>query len=96
MYGFRIGTEDVFHRSNIANNSRYPVYYTQDYNPGFDGQQVAWININHGMRGEAYVSCENWVGKRIGNLYEISDWGIKVTEPDTPKKTARHKDDYER
>lgn len=73
-YRMNIG-DKVTHAHGIGNNCQYPVYY---YPEGTDEiQQCAYINLNTGMYGEGFLSCEDYNGNRIGTVYEISKWGIK-------------------
>lgn len=63
----RIG-DTVTHAYGIGNNCQYPVYYEAEN----ELQQCCAININVGLYGEAYVSLEDYNGKRISNLYELT------------------------
>ena len=40
-------------------------------------QQCGSINLNTGLYGEGYVSCEDYNGKRIGAAYEVRTRGVK-------------------
>ena len=74
-FNMEIG-KTVTHAHGIGNNCQYPVYF---YPNGVDEvQQCAYINLNTGMYGEGFLSCEDYNGNRIGAIYEISTWGIKV------------------
>jgi hypothetical protein len=72
-HNFLIG-DTVTHAHGIGNNCQYPVYYTG--NPE-ELQQVAYINLNHGMFGEMYTSLDDYNQKLISRAYEISKWGVK-------------------
>lgn len=64
----------VTHAHGIGNNCRYPVYYCpENLN---EIQQCGNININTGMFGEGYVSCGDYNGRRLGQLYEVRVRGI--------------------
>ncbi len=64
----RIG-DTVTHKNGIGNNCLYPVYYEP---PGAtEIQQCGSINLNTGMFGEGYVSCENYNGTRISPIYKV-------------------------
>lgn len=63
----RIG-DTVTHAYGIGNNCQYPVYYEAEN----ELQQCCTININTGLYGEAYVSLEDYNGKRISNLYKLT------------------------
>ena len=66
----------VTHAHGIGNNCQYPVYY---YPEGSDEiQECGSININSGMYGEGFVSCEDYNGRRVGKLYKVAKIGIKV------------------
>ena len=66
----------VTHAHGIGNNCQYPVYYHPE---GSDEvQECGSININSGMYGEGFVSCEDYNGRRVGKLYEVTKFGIKV------------------
>ncbi len=72
-YRMSIGNT-VTHAHGIGNNCQYPVYYHPE---GMDEiQQCGSININTGMFGEGFVSCEDYNGKRIGAAYEVSPRGV--------------------
>lgn len=66
----------VTHAYGIGNNCQYPVYYHPE--GVSEIQQCGSININTGMYGEGYVSCEDYNGRRIGELYEVTRFGINV------------------
>lgn len=73
-YRMSIG-DKVTHAHGIGNNCQYPVYF---YPEGSDEiQQCGSININSGMYGEGYVSCEDYNGKRVGSLYEVTRFGVR-------------------
>ena len=73
-YRMSIGNT-VTHAHGIGNNCQYPVYYHPE---GVDEiQQCGYININSGMCGEGFVSCEDYNGKRIGAAYEVRTRGVK-------------------
>ena len=74
-FNMEIG-ETVTHAHGIGNNCQYPVYYYQDSVDEI--HQCAYINLNTGMYGEGFLSCEDYNGNRIGAIYEINRWGIKV------------------
>lgn len=59
------------------NNYKYPVYYKTAPE---ELQQCGFININAGLYGEAYVSCEDHNGCRISPIYELNRRGIKKTD----------------
>ena len=73
---YRMGIGNtVTHAYGIGNNCQYPVYYHPE---GVDEiQQCGNININSGMYGEGFVSCEDYNGKRIGAAYEVRTRGVK-------------------
>ncbi len=72
-YGFSIGNT-VTHAYGIGNNCQYPVYYRPE---GVDElQQCGSINLNSGMYGEGFVSCEDYNGRRVGAAYELTTCGI--------------------
>lgn len=72
-YSMSIGNT-VTHAYGIGNNCQYPVYYHPE---GLDEiQQCGSINLNSGMYGEGFVSCENYNGKRIGAAYEVKTYGV--------------------
>lgn len=72
-YRMSIGNT-VTHAHGIGNNCQYPVYYHPE---GVDEiQQCGSININTGMYGEGFVSCEDYNGKRIGAAYEVRPRGV--------------------
>lgn len=72
---YRMGIGNtVTHAYGIGNNCQYPVYYHPE---GVDEiQQCGYININSGMYGEGFVSCEDYNGKRIGAAYEVRTRGV--------------------
>lgn len=73
-YRMSIGNK-VTHAYGIGNNCQYPVYYHPE---GSDEiQQCGNININSGMYGEGFVSCEDYNRNRIGAAYEVRIRGIK-------------------
>ncbi|MBD5537696.1 MAG: hypothetical protein HDQ99_19000 [Lachnospiraceae bacterium] len=64
----------VTHAYGIGNNCQYPVYYHPE---GSDEiQQCGNINLNSGMYGEGFVSCEDYNGKRVGAAYEVTTRGV--------------------
>lgn len=68
--------EKVTHAHGIGNNCCYPVYYRPE---GADEmQQCGNINLNRGLFGEGYVSCEDYNGRRIGPAYKVSHFGVKI------------------
>ena len=72
-YRMSIGNT-VTHAHGIGNNCQYPVYYHPE---GVDEiQQCGYININSGMYGEGFVSCEDYNGRRVGAAYEIRTRGV--------------------
>lgn len=72
-YRMSIGNT-VTHAYGIGNNCQYPVYYHPE---GADEiQQCGYINLNSGLFGEGFVSCEDYNGNRAGAFYEISTRGI--------------------
>lgn len=74
QYRMSIGSK-VTHAHGIGNNCQYPVYY---YPEGSNEiQQCGYININSGMYGEGYVSCEDYNENRVGASYKVSRWGVK-------------------
>lgn len=70
--GLRIGN-NVTHKNGIGNNCQYPVYYTPK--DAVETQQCAYININRGMCGEAFISIEDYDGRRVSPLYTILPCG---------------------
>ena len=73
-YRMSIGNT-VTHAHGIGNNCQYPVYYRPE---GVDEiQQCGSINLNSGLYGEGYVSCEDYNGKRVGAAYEVTTRGVK-------------------
>lgn len=73
-YHIEIG-QTVTHAHGIGNNCQYPVYYHPE--DAAEIQQCAYINLNIGLYGEGYLSCEDYNGNRIGNTYELHKFGIK-------------------
>ena len=73
-YHMEIG-KTVTHAHGIGNNCQYPVYYHPE--DADEIQQCAYINLNTGLCGEGYLSCEDYNGNRIGNIYELRKYGIK-------------------
>lgn len=73
-YHIEIG-QTVTHAHGIGNNCQYPVYYHPE--DATEIQQCAYINLNIGLYGEGYLSCEDYNGNRIGNTYELHKFGIK-------------------
>lgn len=73
-YHMEIG-KTVTHAHGIGNNCQYPVYYHPE--DGTEIQQCAYINLNTGLYGEGFLSCEDYNGNRIGNAYELHKYGIK-------------------
>ena len=73
-YHMEIG-KTVTHAHGIGNNCQYPVYYHPE--DGIEIQQCAYINLNTGLYGEGFLSCEDYNGNRIGNAYELHKYGIK-------------------
>ena len=72
-YRMSIGNT-VTHAYGIGNNCQYPVYYHPE---GSDEiQQCGNINLNSGMYGEGFVSCEDYNGKRVGAAYEVTTRGV--------------------
>lgn len=65
----------VTHAHGIGNNCQYPVYYHPE--GGDEIQVCAYINLNTGMYGEGFLSCEDYNGNRIGTVYEIRNYGVK-------------------
>lgn len=65
------------YRMSIGNNCNYPVYYWPETENEL--QQCGSININTGMYGEGFVSCEDYNGKIISAVYEVRKYGIKIT-----------------
>lgn len=72
---FNIGNKAT-HAHGIGNNCNYPVYYTNKNNKD-ELQHCANININSGLHGELYISCEDYNGSRVSHVYTLSEWGIK-------------------
>lgn len=74
-YNMSIGNT-VTHAHGIGNNCQYPVYYHPE---GVDElQQCGSINLNRGLYGEGYASCEDYNGHRIGPVYEVrARWGVR-------------------
>lgn len=73
---FRIG-DTVTHAHDIGNNCCYPVYYAPE--GAAEIQQCGSLNLNTGLYGEGYVSCEDYNGKRVGPAYEVRVRGIMRT-----------------
>lgn len=72
-YRMSIGNK-VTHAHGIGNNCQYPVYY---HPKGADEiQQCGNININSGMYGEGFLSCEDYNGNRISAVYEVRTRGV--------------------
>lgn len=72
-YRMSIGNKAT-HAHGIGNNCQYPVYYHPE---GSDEiQQCGNINLNSGMYGEGFVSCEDYNGKRVGAAYEVTTRGV--------------------
>lgn len=66
----------VTHANGIGNNCCYPVFYRPE---GVDEmQQCGSVNLNRGLYGEGYVSCEDYNGRRVGPLYRVSRFGVKM------------------
>lgn len=65
----------VTHANGIGNNCNYPVYYRPE--TANELQQCGSINLNSGMYGEGFVSCEDYNGKIISAVYEVRKSGIK-------------------
>jgi len=65
----------VTHANGIGNNCMYPVYYCPEDTAEI--QHCAYINLNTGMFGEGYLSCEDYNGKLISPVYEFHTYGIK-------------------
>lgn len=76
QYRMSIGNT-VTHAHGIGNNCNYPVYYWPETENEL--QQCGSININTGMYGEGFVSCEDYNGKIISAVYEVRKYGIKIT-----------------
>lgn len=66
--------DTVTHAYGIGNNCQYPVYYEAEN----ELQQCCAININVGLYGEAYVSLEDYNGKRISNSYKLTAHGVVI------------------
>lgn len=66
--------DTVTHAYGIGNNCQYPVYYEAEN----ELQQCCAININVGLYGEAYVSLEDYNGKRISNSYKLTAHGAVI------------------
>lgn len=66
--------DTVTHANGIGNNCRYPVYYKA----GNELQQCCSININVDPFGTGYVSLEDYNGKRISRLYELTSHQVTV------------------
>ncbi len=73
-YRMNIGNT-VTHAHGIGNNCMYPVYYHPETINEL--QQCGNINLNSGMFGEGFVSCEDYNGKVIGAVYEVRTHGIR-------------------
>ena len=72
-YRMSIGNT-VTHAHGIGNNCQYPVYYHPE---GMDEiQQCGNINLNSGLYGEGFVSCEDYNRNRIGAAYEVRTRGV--------------------
>lgn len=71
---FRIG-DTVTHAHGIGNNCMYPVYYAPE--DAAEIQQCGNINLNTGMFGEGYVSCEDYNKRRVGPSYKVRACGIR-------------------
>ncbi len=72
-YSMSIGNT-VTHAHGIGNNCQYPVYYHPEQLNEI--QQCGNININTGMFGEGYVYCEDYNGRKLGQVYEVRVRGI--------------------
>lgn len=72
-FGFQIG-DRVTHAYGIGNNSQYLVYYKADG----ELQQCCSVNINVDPFGIGYVSLEDYNGKRISDLYEVTSRSVQV------------------
>ena len=74
---FRCG-QKVVHENGIGNNNQYSVYYRN----GEELQICCYINLNYGLHGEGYVSCEDYDGRHICRGYELSAYSktIKVRD----------------
>lgn len=69
----------VTHAHGIGNNCLYPVYF-QPADAG-ELQQCGSINLNTGLYGEGYVSCEDYNGRCVGPRYEVrARWGVRKSE----------------
>lgn len=68
----------VTHAHGIGNNCKYPVYYHPENSNEI--QQCGSINLNYGLYGEGYVSCEDYNRQRISPIYKLSRWGIEIKE----------------
>lgn len=66
----------VTHAHGIGNNCQYPIYYHPE--GANEIQQCGNININFGMYGEGFVSCEDYNGKRVGATYVVTESGVGV------------------
>ena len=72
-YRMSIG-RTVTHAHGIGNNCQYPVYYHPE---GVDEiQQCGNINLNSGLYGEGFVSCEDYNRNRVGAVYEVRACGV--------------------
>lgn len=79
QFKFSLGSTAT-HANGIGNSCKYPVYYTgAGTAEGVKELQVCgFVNINVGMYGECYMSCEDFDGRKISKLYEIrANWGVK-------------------
>lgn len=74
QYRMSIGGE-VTNAHGIGNNCKYPVYYYPE--DSREIQKCGYININTGMYGEGYVSCEDHNGNLTGVSYKVDRCGIK-------------------
>ena len=63
----------VTHANGIGNNCLFPVYYKAEN----ELQHCANINFNIDCFGSLYISVEDYNGKRITKVYQISQHGIK-------------------
>ena len=69
----------VTHAHSIGNNCLYPVYFQPADTSEL--QQCGNINLNTGLYGEGYVSCEDYNGRRVGPCYKVqARWGVSKSE----------------
>lgn len=73
-YDMSIGNR-VYHAYGIGNNCMYPMYYQPK--GASEIQHCGNININRGMFGEGFVSCEDYNRTRVSPMWEVHTTLIK-------------------